>query len=197
MWFSSSIDTHEIALFWLSIWAITVSVTLKIANPLFVRHSSSWWPITMPGLLAKGSAVQKTSFGRTLIELSTYAVTLTLNTAIQSFCKTIRLKLMYRQTNVAVKTISSSEDNIVETVRYEPSLWPWPWRLASKSFLHDTPAREYSPPFHVWSQKVERFRRYYPDKQTDMWFQYFSPPSPRPSLGWVCVCNYPMPFTEL
>ena len=50
---------------------------------------------------------------------------------------------------------------------YEPSLWPWPWRLANRFFfffLPDTRARDYAPPFRGRSQKAERFRSYRPDR---------------------------------
>ena len=68
----------------------------------------------MPGLLAMSSAIQKMPSGQIFIEIFTIAVILTLNTAIPSFRKTVRLKLMYRQMFPA-KRISGSEDT-TETV---------------------------------------------------------------------------------
>ena len=50
-------------------------------------------------------------------------------------------------------------------------MWSWHWTLTSQPFSHDTPALDHAPPFRVWSPKVERFRRYHPDKQRNEWFQ--------------------------
>ena len=75
-------------------------------------------------------------------------VTLTLETANQTFWKTIWLIIMHHHTNLVVKGLAiqkissgqtfikfgcqgiNSSENIVERVifwSYEPSLWPWPW----------------------------------------------------------------------
>ena len=57
----------------------------------------------MPGFLTKHSAVQRIHSGLTCIKLFTFAVNLTLNTAIQTFGKTVRLRMMYCQTMFAPK----------------------------------------------------------------------------------------------
>ena len=97
------------------------------------------------------------------ITIWTFAVTLTLNTAIQYSHQTFWLKMMYHQTKFGWKGISSSEDT-VETqilVKCKPSLWPW----SQHTNLSAWPSRSWcctTIPSLV--TKFEQFRRYHPDK---------------------------------
>ena len=59
----------------------------------------------------------------------TSAVTLTLNTVIQLFHRTLQLMMQYYKTKFGCKQTSSLEDRIGIIIfrLYKPSLWPWHW----------------------------------------------------------------------
>ena len=59
----------------------------------------------------------------------TFVVTLTLNTVIPFFHRTLRLMMLYYQTKFRCKPTSCLEDtaDIVIFWLYKPSLWPWHW----------------------------------------------------------------------
>ena len=60
----------------------------------------------------------------------TFAVTLTLNTVIRFFHRTLQVMMLYYQNMFGCKQTSSLED-IVEIVifwLYKPSLWRWQWQ---------------------------------------------------------------------
>ena len=65
-----------------------------------------------PCLVVKGSAVQKIPLGKHSLAFFNFAVTLTLNTASQFLHKTFWLMIMYHQTKIGSKQISSSEDTV-------------------------------------------------------------------------------------
>ena len=111
------------------IWALAVTLTLKIETDLFAWHSSSWWCITIPNLVTKRFVGLEDTIW-TNIDILTLCCDLGLECSNTMFHKTLWLIKIYHQTNFGCQRISSSED-IVERVRFwsdEPSLWPWPWR---------------------------------------------------------------------
>ena len=58
---------------------------------------------------------------------------------------------------------------------YEPSLWPWPSRSQTVwhgHLPHDILAHNVASPWHVWLQKVRRFRGSHPDKHSLKWWTY-------------------------
>ena len=63
--------------------------------------------ITIPSLATKGKYHS--------VKFSTFTMTLTLNIAKQSFCKTLWLLMMYHQTKFGCKRINGSED-IIENI---------------------------------------------------------------------------------
>ena len=94
---------------------------------LFTWPSGSRWCITKPNLVTKGSAAQKYLLDKHSLKAWTSDVTLTLNTAIQSFHKTLQLMMMYIHTKFGMmhthnmfgcKRISSSDD-IVEPIIFD------------------------------------------------------------------------------
>ena len=99
------------------------------------------------------------------INIFYFAVTLTLKAVILFFHSTFWLRMMYHQTKFGCQRISSSED-IDERVMfssYEPSLWPWPWRLQT-FFSHNTLVYDTASPYQVWWQNILWFRSNHPDK---------------------------------
>ena len=76
-------------------------------------HSGSWWLITIPCLVTKGSAVEISS-RRTFTGILNFSCVFHLNhhKAIQSFHKTIQIVMMCHQTKFTWKRISSSEDRL-------------------------------------------------------------------------------------
>ena len=58
-----------------------------------------------------------------------FAVTFDLQHTIQFSHKTLRLMVMYHQTQFGLEKISSSEETVERVMfwLYKPSLWPWPW----------------------------------------------------------------------
>ena len=78
----------------------------------------------------KCSAVDSETIILTNIQtFQTFLVTLTLNTVIPFFHRTLQLMMLYYQTKFGCKPTSSWKDTteIVIVWLYKPSLWPWHW----------------------------------------------------------------------
>ena len=71
----------------LEFWTFPVTLTKTEQCNLFTRQSSLWWCAIKPSLVAKGSAVQIIHIKKTFLIILFLTVTLTLNTANQSFLK--------------------------------------------------------------------------------------------------------------
>ena len=87
--------------------------TWRQQTNLLAWHSGPWWCITIPNLVTKGSAVKEVSSRSTSTRILNLSCDLGLhNKAIQSFYKTIQLLMMWYQTKISCKRISSSEDRL-------------------------------------------------------------------------------------
>ena len=128
---SSSKDTEKNYLI-LIIWALAVTMTLKIANQSFYM---ALWLLMMHHNTKFGSK----TFGGLGDNMWTNINSLSLTCKLDPECNNpffffftgqLGLLMMYHQTKFGCQGINSS-DNIVARVifwSYEPSLWPWPWR---------------------------------------------------------------------
>ena len=115
----------------LIIWALAVTLTLKIATTTKCRHDWLMMLYHHTKFGTKCSAVDSETIILTNIQtFQTFLVTLTLNTVIPFFHRTLRLMKLYYQTKFGCKPISSLEDTteIVIFWLYKPSPWSWHWR---------------------------------------------------------------------
>ena len=94
-----------------------------------------------------------------------FAVTLTLNTAIQFLHKTLWLMIMYHQTTFCRK------GSAIQKIQQKLSYFDHKSRCCDldlehnkQFFLHDTPAHYNASQYPVWQQNVWRFRNYHLDK---------------------------------
>ena len=78
-----------------------------------------------------------------------------------TFHMTFQVMLMHHHAKFHEERLSGSEDIIPRNIPqgFEPLLWPWPWRHQSK-IVNNTPAHDDAPLFHIWLQKVKKYRRY-------------------------------------
>ena len=137
---SSLEDTTEIVIFWLYKpllwpWHWTQWTIFCMTLWLMMLHSYTRFGNK---IFCGSSDIIKT---KRLLTFWTFAVTLTLNTVIPFFHRTLWLMILYDQTVFGCKRTSSFED-IEKTVKfrlYKPSLWPWHWRyLTNFSARHFT-----------------------------------------------------------
>ena len=129
----SSEDVVKTVAFWLytSLWPWP----WRQQPNCFAWHGCLWWRITITSLVQKIEQFRKHNPNKQL-KFWTFAVSLTLNTAIQYFHWTLWLTMICHHTEFGCKRIISSED-IVETVifwLYKPLLWLWPWRQQTHVF---------------------------------------------------------------
>ena len=96
---SSLEDTTEIVIFWLYKSSMRPWHYTQWTN-FSARHSGLWCCITIPGLVTNCSVVQKVSSRQTCW---TFAVTLTLNTVLNFFYRTLKLMMQYFQTKFGYK----------------------------------------------------------------------------------------------
>ena len=97
---------------------LTVTVTLKTLTSLFLSDAQAYDDASsFQVCLQKVQPFRRYYPNEHSLKCSSFAVTLTLNTAIQSFRKTFRLMMVHHQFTFSSKRISSSEDT-VETVIY-------------------------------------------------------------------------------
>ena len=102
----------------LIVWALAMTLPLKIAHQSFCLHSGSWLGITIPSLVTKCWAFWP------------FTVTLTMNAVI------LWRMMMYHQTKFGCQGINSSEDIVEKLIFWslKPLLWSWPWRLQTIFF---------------------------------------------------------------
>ena len=94
-----------------------------------------------------------------------FAVTLTLNTAIQFLHKTLWLTIMYHQTKFCSKRTSNSE--IQQKLLYFDHTSPCrdlDLENSNRIFLHVSSAHYDASQYRVWKQNVLWFRKYHMDK---------------------------------
>ena len=149
---------------------LTVTLTLKLAYQSFTRHFSSWWCITIPSLVTKGSVVQKILDEQTFIDIlnlcsdQDLAVTRTFHKSIQFSHKTLWLIMMYHQTKFRCRTISSSEETVETVILWWDKICDLDLEGSTPIFLHDILAHNDTLSYQVWLQMVQQFRRYHLDK---------------------------------
>ena len=91
VWFTSSIDTIETAVFWLWPWP------WRSQTDLFAWHSTLYYALTFQFCLQKCPPFRRYYLDKHSLKFALFAVTLILDTAIQSFCKTIQLMIVYHK----------------------------------------------------------------------------------------------------
>ena len=113
----------------LIIWALVVTLTLKIGNFFSTWHSGSWCYLTITNLVTKYSLIQKTSSGQTFTDILNLCCDLDLECINPIFPQNtlaydaVLPNQIWLQRDMQFRRYSENS----QIWLYKPLLWPWYW----------------------------------------------------------------------
>ena len=148
------------------IWALAVTLTLKTANTFCSAwHSGSFCSITIPSLVTKCFVIHKISSGQIFTDIFNLRCDLDLERSDPIFPQdTLAYNVVLRNLSLvakgpAVRYSRNSHILIIWALIVILTL-----TIVNHFFLPDNLPRNNTPPYQVWFNMVERFRRYCPNK---------------------------------